>query len=97
MSGSGKYAWSGRLSSFFLQWIAVDGEFEGLISGFDSQVVGECVGRCASINLAITLLNGTIVIVGRLRSDFRLQTPLDSVKLVQKQREQKEKRGASHF
>ena len=85
------------MSSFFLQWIAVDGEFEGLISGFDSQVVGESVGRCAVIKLAITFLNRATVILGRLRSDFRLQTPLDSVKLVQKQREQKEKRGASHF
>ena len=54
------------------------------------------MGRCAVIKLAITKLNGTMVIVGRLRSDFRLQTPLDGVELMQKQREQKEKRGASH-
>ena len=53
------------------------------------------MGRCAVIKLAITLLNGTIVILGRLRSDFRLQTPLDSVELMQKQREQKNKRGES--
>ena len=60
-------------------------------------MVGECVGRCAVIKLAITLLNGIMVIVGRLRSDFRVQTPLDGVKLMQKEREQKSKRGASHF
>ena len=53
------------------------------------------MGRCAVIKLAITLLNGTIVIVGRLRSDFRVQTPLDGVKLMQKQREKKDKRGES--
>ena len=83
------------MSSFFLQWIAVDGEFEDLISGFDSQVVGECVGRCAVIKLAITLLNGATVIIGRLRSNFRLQTSLDGVELMQKQREQKNKKGES--
>ena len=67
------------MSSFFLQWIAVDGEFEDVISGFDSQVVGECVGRCAVIKLAITFLSGAAVIIGRLTSGFRLQTPLDSL------------------
>ena len=51
------------------------------------------MGRCAVIKLAITFLNGATVIVGRLRSDFRLQTPLDSVELMQKEREQKNKRG----
>ena len=53
------------------------------------------MGRCALLKLAITFLNGATVIVGRLRSDFRLQTPLDSVELMQKEREQKEKRGES--
>ena len=53
------------------------------------------MGRCALIKLAITLLNGATAIVGRLRSDFRLQTPLDGVELMQKQREQKNKRGES--
>ena len=53
------------------------------------------MGRCALFKLAITFLNGTMVIVGRLRSDFRLQTPLGSVELMQKQREQKNKRGES--
>ena len=55
------------------------------------------MGRCADVKLAITFLNGATVIVGRMRSDFRLQTPLDSVELMQKEREQKEKRGASHL
>ena len=53
------------------------------------------MGRCAVNGMAITLLNGTRVILGRLRSDFRLQTPLDGVELMQKEREQKEKRGES--
>ena len=53
------------------------------------------MGRCAVNELAIRFLNGTMVIVGRLRSDFRLQTPLDSVELMQKEREQKNKRGES--
>ena len=53
------------------------------------------MGRCAVIELAITLLNGTMVIMGRLRSDFRLQTPLDGVELMQKEWEQKNKRGES--
>ena len=53
------------------------------------------MGRCAVIKLAITFLNGATVIVGRLRSDFRVQTPMDSVKLMQKEREQKNKRGES--
>ena len=55
------------------------------------------MGRCAVIKLAITFLNGATVIVGRLRSDFRLQTPLDSVELMQKEREQKNKRGESYL
>ena len=55
------------------------------------------MGRCAVIKLATTFLNGATAIVGRLRSDFRLQTPLDGVELMQKEREQKEKRGASHL
>ena len=53
------------------------------------------MGRCAVIKLATTFLNGATAIVGRLRSDFRLQTPLDSVELMQKEREQKNKRGES--
>ena len=53
------------------------------------------MGRCAVNGMAITLLNGATAIVGRLRSDFRQETPLDSVELMQKQREQKEKRGES--
>ena len=53
------------------------------------------MGRCALFKLAITFLNGATVIVGRLRSDFRLQTPLHGVKLMQKQREQKDERGES--
>ena len=53
------------------------------------------MGRCAFLKLAITFLNGATVIDGRLRSDFRLQTPLDSVELMQKEREQKNKRGES--
>ena len=60
-------------------------------------MVGVSVGRCAVIKLAITFLNGPTVIVGRLTSDFRLQTPLDGVELMQKKREQKDERGASHF
>ena len=55
------------------------------------------MGRCAVIKLAITFLNGATVIVGRLRSDFRLQTPLDRVELMQKEREQKHQKGASHL
>ena len=55
------------------------------------------MGRCAVIKLAITFLNGATAIVGRMRSDSWLQTPLDSVELMQKQREQKGKRGASHL
>ena len=53
------------------------------------------MGRCALFKLAITFLNGTRVIVGRLRWDFRLQTPFDGVELMQKEREQKNKRGES--
>ena len=55
------------------------------------------MGRYAVNEMAITVLNGTTVIAGRMRSDFRLQTPLDGVELMQKQREQKNKRGASHL
>ena len=55
------------------------------------------MGRCAVNEMEITLLNATMVIVGRLRSDFRLQTPLDGVELMQKEREQKDKRGGSHL
>ena len=47
------------------------------------------MGRYAVNEMAITVLNGTMVIMGRLRSDFRLQTPLDGVELMQKEREQK--------
>ena len=53
------------------------------------------MGRCANVKLAITFLNGATVIIGRLRSDFRLQTPLDGVELMQKEWEQKNKRGES--
>ena len=55
------------------------------------------MGRCANVKLAITFLNESMVINGRLTSDFRLQTPLDGVELMQKEREQKEKRGESHL
>ena len=55
------------------------------------------MGRCAVIKLAITFLNGATVIVGRLRSDVRLQTPLDGVELMQKEREQKDQKGGSHL
>ena len=53
------------------------------------------MGGCAVIKLAITFINGATVILGRLRSDFRLQTPLDGVELMQKEREQKNERGES--